>query len=122
MNLKIAGRNSGNTSFLHEGRGQREKFKPQLPAEQSEKQSSIPLQKQPRLSSQDHCCANDLGKEVDFRKKVNIVTENLKTKKNSFTAGSISKCVESWKEITSDKSILQTVSKVASIKLEDLAS
>ena len=106
-------------SFLHEGRGQREKFKPQLPAEQSEKQSSIPLQKQPRLSSLDHCCANDLGKEVDFRKKLNIVTENLKTKKNSYTAGSISKCVESW---ISHKSILQTVSKVASIKLEDLAS
>ena len=34
----------------------------------------------------------------------------------------MSYCVESWREITSDKLILQTVSKEASIELEDFAS
>ena len=50
------------------------------------------------------------------------MTGNFKTKKDSLTAGSICKCVESWTEITSDKWILQTVSNGASTKLEDLAS
>ena len=87
------------------------------------KQSSIPLQKQPRLSSLRHCYTKDQeGEEVDFRKQVKIISENLKTTKVSFTAGSISKYMESWREITSDKWILQTVSKGASIELEDLAS
>ena len=72
--------------------------------------------------SLDHCYAEDLGEEVDFRKEINVITENLKTKKDSFTAGSISKCVEIWREITPDKWILQTVSKGASTELEDLAS
>ena len=53
------------------------------------------LQKQPRLLSLDNCYAKDPGKEVGFWKKVNIITENLKTKKDSFTVGSISKCMES---------------------------
>ena len=104
------------------GPGSKRKIQAELPAEQSEKQPSIPLQKQQRLSSLDHSYAKDPGEERDFRKQVNIITENLKTKKDSFTAGSISKCVESWREITSDKWILQTVSKGASTELEDLAS
>ena len=64
------------------------------------------------LSSLDHWYAKDPGiEEVDFRRQVNITTENLKTKKDSLTVGFISKCVESWKEITLDKWILQTVSR-----------
>ena len=89
--------------------GSKGKIQAELPAEQSEKQSSIPLQKQPRLSSLDHSYAKDPDEEVDFRKQVNIVNENLKTKKDSFAADSISKCVGNWREITSDKWILQTV-------------
>ena len=72
--------------------------------------------------SLDHCRAKDPGEEVDFRKQINIITENLKTKKDSFTAGSISKCMESWREITSDKWILQTVSKGASTELHLLST
>lgn len=48
--------------------------------------------------------------------------KNLKIGKDSFTAGFISKCMESWKEITSNKSILQTVSRGAPIELKELAS
>ena len=72
--------------------------------------------------SLDNCYAKDPGKELGFRKQVNIITENFKTKKDSFTVDSISKCMESWREVTSDKWILQTVSKQASIELEVLAS
>ena len=72
--------------------------------------------------SLDHSHAKDPSEEVNFRKQVNIIIENLEAKKDSFTAGFISKCVGSWREITSDKWILQTVSKGASIELEDLAS
>ena len=48
--------------------------------------------------------------------------KNLKIGKDSFTAGFISKFMESWKEITSNKSILQTVSRGAPIELKELAS
>ena len=50
------------------------------------------------------------------------MTKNLKAKKDSFIAGSISKCMENSKEITSEKWILQTVSRGASIELKCLAS
>ena len=122
LNSNTAGRNSGNKSFLYGWPGSKRKIQAKLPAEQSEKQPSISLQKQSRLSSLDHCYAKDSGEEVDFRKQVNIVIKNSKTKKDSFTAGFISKCVESCRETTSDKWILQTVSNGASIELEDLAS
>ena len=54
--------------------------------------------------------------------KVNVTTKNLTTKNDSFTASSISKCMENWREITSDKWFLQTVSKGASNELEGLAN
>ena len=122
LNSNTAGRNSGNKSFLYGGPESKRKIQAKLPVEQSEKQPSIPLQKQSRLSSLDHCYAKDLGEEGDFRKQVNIIIENFEAKKDYFTAGFISKCVESWRETTSDKWILRTVSKGASIELEDLAS
>ena len=98
----------------------RDSITPELPSRTTSraigKTVILPLQKQPRLSSLDP------SEEADFRKQVNLITGNLKIKKDSFTAGSISNCMESWREITSDKWILQTVSKGASIELEDLAS
>ena len=57
---------------------------------------------------------------IDFRKQLNIITKDFKAKKGSFATGFISKC-KSWKEMTSDKWILQTVSRGASMELEDLA-
>ena len=60
------------------------------------------------------------SKVIDFRKQLNIITKDFKAKKGSFATGFISKC-KSWKEMTSDKWILQTVSRGASMELEDLA-
>ena len=71
LNSNTSGCNSRNKSFLYGGWGQREKFKPNY-------------QQNNRKNSQ----------EADFRKQVNIITENLKTKKDSFTAGSISKFMD----------------------------
>ena len=107
---------------MYGGRGQREKLKPNY--QQNNRKNIHPYHYKNSywLSSLDHCYAKDPCKEVDFRKQVSIITENLKTKKDSFIAGSISKSVESWREITSDKCVLQTVSKGVSIELEDLAS
>ena len=121
LNSNSAGSNSDNKSFFM-GAGVKRKIQAELPAEQSEKQSSIPFQKQPWLLSLDHCYAKDPCEEVDFRKQANIITENLKTKNDSFTADSINRCMKRWKEITSDKWIFQTFSKRASIELEGLAS
>ena len=64
LNSNTEGRNSGNRSFLYGGRGQRETFKPNC--QQKNRKNShpynslpIPLPKQLRLWSLDHCYTKD---------------------------------------------------------------
>ena len=115
LTSNIAGHNSGNKSFLYGGKVQREKFTPNCQQNNRKKQSFILLKEKPQLLSLDHCYAKDPSEEVDFRKQVNIITENLKTRMDSNTAGSTSTYIEGWKEITSDKWILQTASRGVSL-------